>query len=298
MIYHPFQRQDGGATLLQEVKNKLFTTSLENLEYSLLLETEEKTKRWSWLFRTYVQWHAIAFLLSELRFRTKGDLVARAWRAIELMLNRICSNNSSAKLKGHLWRPLKKLMSIAKEAREDELRREREVAMQGLGQQPEFSRMDPIDPIMSVDLGVDRLYPHELVAGFPVMPHDDGAAANFWTEANIFSPSAALLNLPHFPDMQTDTATTAMTGVAPAVAPVGISNGGADPHALHNEPFDPPNWLAGEPNNSPLPDENVDWENWDTLVEQFGMEAAEGQQGRQGQPHPYGSTFGGITQWY
>ncbi|EDU43367.1 conserved hypothetical protein [Pyrenophora tritici-repentis Pt-1C-BFP] len=66
IIYHPHQRKDGGITLPQETKDKLFITSLENVEYSLLLETEARTMKWGWLFRTYIQWHAIAFLLSEL----------------------------------------------------------------------------------------------------------------------------------------------------------------------------------------------------------------------------------------
>src|SRR5690349_18440693 len=72
-----------GATLPQETKDKLFITSLENIEYSILLETEARTMKWGWLFRTYVQWHAIAFLLSELCVRTKGEAVERAWRALE-----------------------------------------------------------------------------------------------------------------------------------------------------------------------------------------------------------------------
>ncbi|EOD46576.1 putative c6 transcription protein [Neofusicoccum parvum UCRNP2] len=106
MIYHPYQRLDGGASLPQETKDKLFVTSLENVEYSILLETEERTQKWGWLFRTYVQWHAIAFLLSELCIRTKGELVARAWRAVEATAARRWNDLSSDQKKGCLWRPL------------------------------------------------------------------------------------------------------------------------------------------------------------------------------------------------
>jgi hypothetical protein len=88
VVYHPHQRKDGGATLPQETKDKLFITSLENVEYSILLETEARTMKWGWLFRTYVQWHAIAFLLSELCVRTKGEAVERAWRALEATAGR------------------------------------------------------------------------------------------------------------------------------------------------------------------------------------------------------------------
>ncbi|KAL1632777.1 hypothetical protein SLS58_011324 [Diplodia intermedia] len=130
MIYHPYQRLDGGASLPQETKDKLFVTSLENVEYSILLETEERTQKWGWLFRTYVQWHAIAFLLSELCHRTQGELVARAWRAVEATAARRWNDLSSDQKKGCLWRPLRKLVARARTARETELARERQETMQ------------------------------------------------------------------------------------------------------------------------------------------------------------------------
>jgi hypothetical protein len=119
-----------GATLPQETKDKLFVTSLENIEYSILLETEARTMKWGWLFRTYVQWHAIAFLLSELCVRTKGEAVERAWRALEATAGRwwFPLNETSPYGKGQqgcLWKPLRKLLAKAKAARERELALER-----------------------------------------------------------------------------------------------------------------------------------------------------------------------------
>lgn len=116
MVYHPFQRKDGGASLPTETKDKLFITSLENIEYSILLETEARTMKWGWLFKTYIQWHALAFILSELCHRTTGDLVERAWVAVEKTKDgrwNLADQNRT----GHLWRPLKKLYRKAKEAR-------------------------------------------------------------------------------------------------------------------------------------------------------------------------------------
>ncbi|KAF9690555.1 hypothetical protein EKO04_011300 [Ascochyta lentis] len=129
IVYHPHQRKDGGASLPQETKDKLFITSLENLEYSILLETEARTMKWGWLFRTYVQWHAIAFLLSELCVRTKGEAVERAWRALEATAGRwwFPLNDSSPFRKGQqgcLWNPLRKLLAKARAAREREIRLE------------------------------------------------------------------------------------------------------------------------------------------------------------------------------
>ena len=126
IVYHPHQRKDGGASLPQETKDKLFITSLENIEYSILLETEARTMKWGWLFRTYVQWHAIAFLLSELCVRTKGEAVDRAWRALEETAGRwwFPLGEASPYRKGKagcLWKPLRKLMAKAQNARQKEL---------------------------------------------------------------------------------------------------------------------------------------------------------------------------------
>lgn len=130
IVYHPHQRKDGGATLPQEIKDKLFITSLENIEYSMLLETEARTMKWGWLFRTYVQWHAIAFLLSELCVRTKGEAVDRAWRALEATAGRwwFPLSETSPYRKGQqgcLWKPLRKLLAKAKAARAKEIALER-----------------------------------------------------------------------------------------------------------------------------------------------------------------------------
>jgi len=86
--------------------------------------------KWGWLFRTYVQWHAIAFLLSELCIRTKGEAVERAWRALEATAGRwwFPLNDESSYRKGQqgcLWKPLKKILAKAKAARDRELALER-----------------------------------------------------------------------------------------------------------------------------------------------------------------------------
>jgi hypothetical protein len=125
MVYHPFQRQDGGTTLPPEIKEKLFITSLENIEYSMLLETEGRTMKWGWLFKTYVQWHALAFILSELCHRTTGELVDRAWLAVEQTREgRWGEGTSEDDSRGHLWRPLRKLYLKAKDARKRGLQEE------------------------------------------------------------------------------------------------------------------------------------------------------------------------------
>lgn len=137
-----------GASLPQETKDKLFITSLENVEYSLLLETEARTLKWGWLFRTFVQWHAIAFLLSELCVRTKGEAVERAWRALEATAGRwwFPLNDGSPNGKGQqgcLWKPLKRLLAKAKAAREKELALEKASTALRDSNNPMFTRLIP-----------------------------------------------------------------------------------------------------------------------------------------------------------
>ena len=141
MVYHPFQRQDGGAALTAETKEKLFITSLENIEYSILLETEARTMKWGWLFKTYMQWHALAFILSELCHRTNGDLAERAWTAVEKTRDgRWGIHMTGDSRAGHLWRPLKKLYRKAKEARQRGLQEE---ALVKQGQRPPVRTYSP-----------------------------------------------------------------------------------------------------------------------------------------------------------
>lgn len=137
MVYHPFQRQDGGTTLPPEIKEKLFITSLENIEYSILLETEARTMKWGWLFKTYMQWHALAFILSELCYRTSGDMVERAWTAVESNRQGKWSDNATEDdTHVHLWRPLRKLYRKAKDARKRGLQEEQLVKHRVSGTAP------------------------------------------------------------------------------------------------------------------------------------------------------------------
>lgn len=123
IVHHPFQREDGGAGLPQETKDRLFLTSIEVIEFSCLLETETTTLKWGWLFRTYVQWHAVAFVLSQLCVRTSGPEVEKAWAAVDSVFDEWGGVVSASK-RGMLWKPLRKLMTRARAARQRELEKQ------------------------------------------------------------------------------------------------------------------------------------------------------------------------------
>ncbi|KAL5355543.1 C6 transcription factor [Aspergillus floccosus] len=69
-----------GISSLEDTKREqLFSTAIEVLEFAYLLETDSRTKQWSWLFEGYPQWHAAVVVLTELRVRPQTMLAGRAW---------------------------------------------------------------------------------------------------------------------------------------------------------------------------------------------------------------------------
>lgn len=304
MVYHPFQRIDGGSSLPQEIRDKLFQTSVENVEYSLLLENEDRTKKWGWLFRTYVQWHAIAFLLSELCVRTEGASVERAWKAIDFVLNRRfiddSTSHSSNKMKSHLWKPLKRLMDKARAARAravvkaQEEQRVRAKALQQTQVPLVTNAFDPTVQIMNLDFSVDRLFPGRPIGGASTPLPD--------TTLNMtgFSPTSG------FPINQKLSTASPTVSVDQITTPVQIDPTSAVSTDTFPAQFDiSDDWLTnGLADVSPvvgsalLPDGEVDWANWDDMVNQYGMQVDSDPPVDSGQPGAFNSTLNSFSQWY
>lgn len=130
IVHHPLQRGDGGAGLPQGTQDRLFLTSIEVIEFSRLLQTEKSTMKWNWLFRTYVQWHAVAFVLSQLCKRTSGCMVEKAWVAIDNVFDEWAGTLDTSK-KGMLWKPLRKLMARARLLRAEGLEKQSQFPLDG-----------------------------------------------------------------------------------------------------------------------------------------------------------------------
>lgn len=86
VAHHPSLRRAGYTELPKETQEYLFTSSIMILEYWLALNTEKKTRKWRWLCETYIQWYALAFLLSALCVRPQSEEVERAWNAVDATL--------------------------------------------------------------------------------------------------------------------------------------------------------------------------------------------------------------------
>jgi len=80
-IYHPACSQS--TSLSHEQFTTLVTSSIDIIEYTHQLRTDPKYSRWIWLFQYYVEWDAVAFLLSSLAISPLPSFATRAWRAID-----------------------------------------------------------------------------------------------------------------------------------------------------------------------------------------------------------------------
>ncbi|KAJ5504575.1 hypothetical protein N7463_007449, partial [Penicillium fimorum] len=93
----------------------LTLTAIEVLEFVYLLETNENTAKWSWLFQGYVQWQPFAFVLSELCVRPASSLSDRAWTIVNRVWERW--NETRIHKDGLIIPPLERLMKRASAAR-------------------------------------------------------------------------------------------------------------------------------------------------------------------------------------
>jgi hypothetical protein len=114
VVHHPMIKNNL-TSLSVEDRNRILLTSIEVIEFTRLMETSESTRRWGWLFGSYIQWHAIAFVLAELCVRPQCPGVDRAWLAIDSTFHE-WERRSMGK-KGSLWRPLTKLYNKAQASR-------------------------------------------------------------------------------------------------------------------------------------------------------------------------------------
>lgn len=81
------------------------------------LYADEYAKRFDWHFRTSVSWHPIAVALAELCTEPMGELADEAWRVIDKYWARWSSCAASSQ-EEKMWRPVKRLLKRAREARQ------------------------------------------------------------------------------------------------------------------------------------------------------------------------------------
>lgn len=116
-VHHPRLHTEDKTQAAAELKEQVFMTSIEVVEFGDLLDKGKHTAKWAWLFKTYNQWHAVAYVLSELCQRSPGPEFERAWNAVDGVYCRRMLDLPRGQ-RGTLWKPLKQLYGRAKKRRE------------------------------------------------------------------------------------------------------------------------------------------------------------------------------------
>ncbi|KAM5435837.1 hypothetical protein MferCBS31731_006094 [Microsporum ferrugineum] len=119
VVLYPTTRKDNNtctSSLSAAARNRLFSISMEVLELSNLLLTDKDLTRWTWHCKTYVQWHAVAFILSEICSRPPSTECERAWQCVSTVLDGWQAKKHDKNRS--LWGPVRRLMAKARYVRE------------------------------------------------------------------------------------------------------------------------------------------------------------------------------------
>ncbi|KAH0430109.1 hypothetical protein CcaCcLH18_08055 [Colletotrichum camelliae] len=95
-------------------RNELFLCSLECIEASYRLQHDRRSEKWAWFFKSYNQWHALAFVLHELRERRAGSSAGSAWRAVERVMASRWETPCENYRGGHQWNTILRMWEAAR----------------------------------------------------------------------------------------------------------------------------------------------------------------------------------------
>ena len=224
VIWHPIDSTDQPNTRPNVSGEQLLQASVQVLEYSHLLDTAPAAAQWRWFFKTYVQWHSLATTLAELCVQTKGPLVEKAWRIVDLVFDDLSARIADSP-NGMLWRPMKKLRSKAQAKRNQTEMLKHAASLQQQQPLPQFdslafSTQDPsllspsaVNPAAMKGHGLsvidqsfqqDQQLPSEILS--PIHGDESSGAIN-WAEWDAFMQDFEMGDAPKDSDM---------TGMQPA----------------------------------------------------------------------------------
>ena len=282
-LYHPLGRADGGTGVPPQSKGRLFRTSIDMIHHSRVLASQKETIKWSWLFRSYIQWHAIAFILSELCVRTRGQDVEDAWVAIDGVFEEWGGTVAAGK-KGMLWKPMRRLIERARATRQREI--EKSVFF------PTDGTLGPVETgQVATTMRMSSMKANGNLGGKPFSP--------------VLPISPVSLNSLNYNNEQLNTS-------APLMNPTTAQSFGTAPNNIYMNasPQSADQWMFNEnANQSPLAhqqqqfmrqhsdtsindEEVLNWSGWDDMVKDFQMDM------QQEQGLDSGPVISGMGDWW
>lgn len=222
--------------------------------------------KWGWLFRTYVQWHAVAYLLAELSIRTLGPEVDDAWQVVNSVFEEWDGTVAEHK-KGMLWKPIRKLMIKAKGARARALEKASRYPTDGsLGPAPDAAAaaVAPQNLVNSQSQSPVNGEPRYT----PILLHPLYARA---TPTDLLSTPASADFVPLGSEPFGDIALAGLNGAA------GVGSSPMDQWRLDGLTLLPDSDLVGGEDLalSAMNDGEMNWEGWDEMVKDYQMEVGQ-----------------------
>lgn len=86
--HHPRQYQEKGLSIPQTERDLLFRLCVSILEYANLLFSSEKVQKFHWHIDFHFPWDALIVILLELRHRSTGEDAMKAWHLIDILFHR------------------------------------------------------------------------------------------------------------------------------------------------------------------------------------------------------------------
>ncbi|KAK9590797.1 hypothetical protein V6Z92_003886 [Aspergillus fumigatus] len=273
IVHHPMTRKDPAAgNLTIASRETLFVTSVEIAEFTRLLGRDQTTAKWSWLFVTNMQWHLIAFVLSELCVRPLSPLTDRAWQVVSSLYE--TWGLTAKHRKGMLWRPLSRLMKRVAAFREQQQQQQQQ-QQQGLQNTSDPSSAPSLFTPYHPGVWQSAVQPY-LAGGVPqirdlsvpgsVQPASQPIAGPTF-DAEIVPELFPNVTWPALPDSQSMSAKDPLS----TAAPIEISENFLGPTTTSQDPALQQNWEA-----------------WDQVMRDFQMDVQEAQTS-----HPLGN----ISNW-
>lgn len=122
VIYQPMLFPGSDHELSAEICQRIYVAAIEIIEYGHKLNTDPRCKQYRWLFKTYTNWHAIAYTLIETCRRPWTALVERGWEAVNGYDKDPVEITKKAD-QAAVFLPLRKLFARARRHREAEVSR-------------------------------------------------------------------------------------------------------------------------------------------------------------------------------
>lgn len=114
-VHHPNSHKE---PISSNTRDQLFSSSIEVIQFSNQLLTDPTLVQWNWYFKTHIQWHTVAFVLSEICARPPSAECDRAWNLVTTMYDRW--EPKEQERNAHLGRPLGRLMERTRRTRENQ----------------------------------------------------------------------------------------------------------------------------------------------------------------------------------